>query len=85
MFPISLYVFFESDSGLKLSELDIETSLGDCDLREMTFYCIHAISTYIDHVTEKQYCMIHTNNDEFITNAKYKDIKALLNQKLNLN
>ncbi len=78
MKPLIVKVFFYTDAQLKLKELgvDDEIPLSKCDLREVTFYTINALSEYKEEGEEEvELCAIYSNGNNYIANMAYENAK----------
>jgi len=83
MRPLELNILFHSDNTNALSELEIQPKMTDCEVRGTTFYAINAISRFYDEKdNDREYCMIHSNADEFICVDIYEDVKKLIEESL---
>lgn len=83
MRPLNLNILFNTDDTDKLSLLDLNVKLKDCEVREMTFYRIDAISPHFEGDENiNQYCMIHSNADEFICVDTYDNVKQKIFENL---
>jgi hypothetical protein len=81
MQPISLPILHHSDNTATFKEMGIDYSLDECELRNMVFYHINAISPYFDN--EKEYTNIHTNGSEYICPLTIKEVKNIIKNEHN--
>lgn len=72
---IDLPILHHSDSTNSFKDLGIEYPLSECEIREITFYHINAISPYYDTKEDFEYTSIHTNNTEFICTLPIDKVK----------
>lgn len=79
MKSLILNILFHSDNTNALEDLGVESKMTDCEVREMTFFKINAISKFYDEKdNDREYCMIHANADEFICVDIYEDVMKLI-------
>ena len=62
----TLPIYFHTNDTSSLKELGIEYKLSDCQIREIDFFNIGAISDYIDDSIEESLTSIFSNGFEFI-------------------
>lgn len=74
MKPLVVEIFFYTDEGRKLIELDIkdEIPLEECEPREVTFYRVDALSPYKE---EGDFCAVYCNGTSYIAKITYEDAK----------
>lgn len=72
---ITLPIFFKNED-FKVAELSgMPTPYKDCDIRNINFININAVSPYEDEDdNDKEYACIHCNNSEFICSLTVKEV-----------
>lgn len=71
-----LEIFFVSETGEKLLELNLVGPVSVNDKRIMTFYQIDSISPWFDlEDDEKEYCQILSGGVDFICADDYETVK----------
>lgn len=74
---ITLPIFHYTDQSATLRDCGIDYALEDnCEIREIIFYQINAISEYLDG--GKKYTSIHCNNSEYICAMLIDDVKKII-------
>jgi hypothetical protein len=48
MFPVTLPVFHHTDETAQMKELDLDYRIGDCEIKNGTFYIINAVFPFTD-------------------------------------
>ena len=73
MTPIKLPVFHHTDNSTTLKDCGIEYTLeNNCEVREIIFYQINAISEYIEG--DNNYTSIHSNGTEYICTMSLNEV-----------
>jgi len=73
-FFIELPILHHSDTTNTFKNIGVDYNLSFCEVRNMIFYHINAISPYIDEETGIEYTNIHTNGIEYICTDKIDDL-----------
>lgn len=73
---IELPILHHNDSTSLLKDIGVEYSLEQCEVRDMIFYHINAISPYYDN--DKEYTNIHTNGSEYICPLKIEQVRKVI-------
>ena len=76
---IALPILHHSDSTNSFKDLGIEYPLSECEIREVIFYHINAISPYYDTIEDNEYTNIHSNNTEFLCTLPIDNVKNEIN------
>jgi len=63
---VTLPIYFHTNDTTSLRELGIAYKLSDCEIRQMEFFTIGAISDYVDDSIDEKLTSIFTNGYEFI-------------------
>lgn len=80
MRPIELPIFHHTDESHTLKDCGIDYSIQDCEIRQITFYHISAISPYKEG--DKEYGCVHSNGQEFICKWDYETTKRLIHENI---
>jgi len=76
---ITLPIFHHTDQSATFKDCGIDYTFEDnCEIREIIFYQINAISEYLDD--GKKYTSIHCNNSEYICTMLIDDVKQLIDK-----
>ena len=76
---IILPIFHHTDQSATLKDCGIDYTFEDnCEIREIIFYQINAISEYLDD--GKSYTSIHSNGSEYISSLNIKEVKKIIQQ-----
>ena len=75
---ITLPIFFINENDATLQDLGIKTNIEDSDVREITFYHINYIATYIED--GKSYGLIGTNDENMISPWSKEKIEKLIDE-----
>ena len=77
--PITIPVFFHSDETETAEKIGIEYTVDQSEIRDVTFYVVDAVSTYIDHEDDKKvYGRVYSNGSQYITSISYPRLIELL-------
>lgn len=71
---IELPILHHNDTTSTFKNIGVDYDLGLCEIRNVIFYHINAISPYIDEQTGVEYTNIHTNGSEYICSYKMDDV-----------
>lgn len=77
---IKLPIFYHTDETTSLKSVGVDYQLEDCEIKEITFYNIDAISPNIEE--DKEYCTIFSSGDEFTCSLSYKEVEYLIDKSL---
>lgn len=70
---LELPIFHYGEDTLKLAELEVEVSLDQLDIKEITFYNIDAIGSYVED--EVEYGIVFVVGKEFLCPLNYEQLK----------
>lgn len=73
---IQLPIFYNTDETAHLEDLGIDTKLSDCDVKQIYFINIDAVSTYEECM--KEYAKIHCNGTTFISTLTVDEVVLLI-------
>lgn len=71
-------IYYNTEDTIRLSDLDIDYNIEDCDIRDVIFLHINAIGRYIEDDIEGT--TIYANGCEFISPLKINEVKELYEQ-----
>lgn len=77
MKPIEIEAYYHNEETERVSSLDIEFHITQCEVRLVTFYNISAISKAIED-DGFEYGIIHVGNTSFSVVPTYEQLKQLL-------
>lgn len=79
MTGITLPIFHHTDQSATLKDCGIEyTFENNCEIRNVTFYQINAISEYFED--DKRYTSIHSNGSEYICKYQIENVRKIIDQ-----
>ena len=78
---VKLPILFNTDSTQSLDNLEVDFDLRLCDIREMTFYQISAITKYTEN--EVEYSQIYSNGMRFYSTLKVQEVELIIDKQLN--
>lgn len=73
---VVIKTFFHSDETRKSKDMNMHYDYTDCDVVNMVFYNINALSEEIDG--DNKYAVIHCNGAEFISPLTVGQVVALI-------
>lgn len=80
MLPITIPIYHHTKDTESLKSLGIGYSIQDCEKRNITFYNINAVATYIDD-EGIEYANIHTDGSQYISPMTAKKVNELIQAK----
>lgn len=66
MLQYDIPIFFHTDQTAMLKDLNVEYSFEDCEVRQVAFFSIVAVSVYDDD-KGNYYSSVHANGGEYIS------------------
>jgi hypothetical protein len=67
MIPVTLPIFHHTDTTAQMKELDIDYRIGDCEVKNGTFYIINAVFPFIDD-DGSEYAEVVSGENTYIVN-----------------
>lgn len=75
---VTIPIFFVNDYNASLEDLGMKTDIRNSDVRDVTFFNINYVSTYICDGVE--YGMIGCNNEDLISPWSKEQIEELIDK-----
>jgi len=76
---ITLPIFHHTDQSATLKDCGIDYTFEDnCEIRDVTFYQINAISEYFED--DRSCTSIHSNGSEYISSLNIKEVEKIIQQ-----
>lgn len=78
--PVTLPIFIHTDETASLNSLGIAVDIVECEVREMVFFNINAISAYTDdrYDLPSPFSEVHANGSEYICALSIDKLKQKL-------
>lgn len=74
---IALPIFHHTDQSATLKDCGVDYTIADnCEIRNIIFYNINAISEYFEN--ENKYTSIHTNNSEYLCPMNIERVRKII-------
>jgi ABC-type Zn uptake system ZnuABC Zn-binding protein ZnuA len=78
---IKLPILFNTDSTQSLQNADVDFDLRLCEVRNITFYEINAVTQYFEN--EIEYSQIYANGMSFYSTLTIKEVENIIENQLN--
>ena len=78
--PVTLPIFIHTDETASLNSLGIAVDIAECEVREMVFFNINAISAYTDDRYDfpSPFSVVHVNGSDYICAMSIDKLKQKL-------
>lgn len=78
--PVTLPIFIHTDETASLNSLGIAVDIVECEVREMVFFNINAISAYTDdrYDLPSPFSEVHANGSDYICALSIDKLKQKL-------
>lgn len=78
--PVTLPIFIHTDETASLKRLGIAIDIAECEVREMVFFNINAISAYTDdrYDLPSPFSEVHANGSDYICAMSIDKLKQKL-------
>lgn len=78
--PVTLPIFIHTDETASLNSLGIAVDIAECEVREMVFFNINAISAYTDdrYDLPSPFSEVHANGSDYICALSIDKLKQKL-------
>mgnify|MGYP000278841444 FL=1 len=78
--PVTLPIFIHTDETASLKSLGIAIDIAECEVREMVFFNINAISAYTDdrYDLPSPFSEVHANGSDYICAMSIDKLKQKL-------
>ena len=78
--PVTLPIFIHTDETASLNSLGIAVDIVECEVREMVFFNINAISAYTDdrYDLPSPFSEVHANGSDYICAMSIDKLKQKL-------
>ena len=78
--PVTLPIFIHTDETASLKNLGIAIDIAECEVREMVFFNINAISAYTDdrYDLPSPFSEVHANGSDYICAMSIDKLKQKL-------
>jgi hypothetical protein len=73
---LKLPILHHTDNTTQMRDIGVDYDLADCQVKEISFLNIDAISEYIDG--DDKYSCIHVNDNEYICTFTYSKLIKLI-------